>query len=1554
MSNRNTRLGDAALVNPITMAFDIGEGYQQLLRETLRESGLSVDDVEYVLGRMQDVGVDNRLLFSLNRKYEASEEAFGAFCRRYLSESLLRAVHQSAPANKRIERLYAHQAEGIRSIVEGADTIIATGTGSGKTEAFLFPVVDHCLRHPGEGVKALIVYPMNALANDQLRRLGDLIAAARSEGAIVRYGSFTGLTPKNAEDSDRILPPAYPLGDGHVLYRDDIRRDPPDILITNHVMLDRMLTSAADRAIFERSAATLHFVVLDELHTYRGNNATHLRGLLRRLRHTLNERPVFVGTSATLTSAHPDARKAEGYLATTDKEGVDAFVKPLFDTDEYTLVTPAYEPVAPVSDTAPVPAVEDPTGLGWELHLDEARGLANLSRLLGKRFDEFDLDEDEGRPSRVTQALEQNVFVSELKQRLLPGPLSFREIVEVLRPLAPPHTHDVVALAKAYLSALAFVNQTAKGGAVLDFRVHLFLRDLGGHLQMCPRCRRYHSGAQEACGTCGWPLFQVHREDVREALGKVAERELRRTLSYEADDPELTYLVLISMRADTGEARGEPADNLDRLSFNQDAPVTPRGVSLAHVPGGDLELRLLPRGAYEKHADRTIPLVKARKTYQYLTTLAETLLRSQPRGDRKLLAFIDNREEASRYAAILRDEFTSSFYEDLLSLYRSELQMRDLPGAIAFIEGKWGETLSTDSEKTLFEEFPAWMSRAISRSPRRGFDAQTGGLLRLQPPPTQDPQVLASFSDLQRVVLNVFMDERAIDKRFLIERVPDLAPGAELVRERNLLRAQRSLVGLHHGVQLGSAPTEKQFSAISLGPQTRTYKALVDEHGADNVREALLSLVDDGISPWLPLVQHPVREGGCDDGIHFYLKPSWVRLDPPAGDLLSYSDVRGRLLSGGLHSSDVLGEQRAAAETQFQNSDLNLLIATPTLEMGVDIGQLKAVLHIGVPPLPSNYAQRAGRAGRGRSDRYALITTFCNERSNHDRYYFDRPREIVAGYISPPAFDPGNEDVLQKHVHALVLRDWVEDGDTFRDLVSRAGDLLPALADEADIVFGDAFDASSYVLGPLKRALPDWLTKVDRARQGIRPRDLFYDINLFPDYGFRRDEVIVIDKKAAADDERVDLQGAARRFHAGVLDGKDQQALDRHRVSGRSPEQAYYRLFPGGTVSMAGDDFTIDADSEFYDAIGEQGNVRSYRVLYGYRSDDLNKEGSIRVRERAEWLTPDPHAASVEVAGLVTVTHHPQCTLSLRTLSEGDAAGENTDEGQQVPPLVMGYDLEREGLTITMPRSLFKDDRLAISFLSALDRSIRDGYGLDEGDLRLLVDVRVTARHVASDDGSLPHGEAAQEASSPASNEMFHAVLYDASGNGNAPLARVAAEISAPEGALWRAYRRLSDCPNENCERGCYLCVRSYSTHFHAGQVDRAAARMVVGYLLGKNPFEPALPPPSDPGGHGASTVVTIRLKDGVALASGGNSTIEVEASAGQNEALYTAIAKGAAAAFTEDSKGLHVVVDRSASYLTDLIKQRRVGRKARRPEKEAFERMLFQTLRYPSVHATS
>ena len=97
---------------------------------------------------------------------------------------------------------------------------------------------------------------------------------------------------------------------------------------------------------------------------------------------------------------------------------------------------------------------------------------------------------------------------------------------------------------------------------------------------------------------------------------------------------------------------------------------------------------------------------------------------------------------------------------------------------------------------------------------------------------------------------------------------------------------------------------------------------------------------------------------------------------------------------------------------------MNCLVCTPTLELGIDIGKLDSVLMRNVPPLPANYWQRAGRAGR--RHRMAVDITYCRPTS-HDRAYFQEPHKLLAGRIDPPAFNLRNEVMVAKHVHATVI-----------------------------------------------------------------------------------------------------------------------------------------------------------------------------------------------------------------------------------------------------------------------------------------------------------------------------------------------------------------------------------------------------------------------------------------------------------------------------------------------------------------------------------------------------
>lgn len=212
-------------------------------------------------------------------------------------------------------RPYAHQAHAFArlSSAGGRDprpTLVVTGTGSGKTEAFLYPLLDHARRTLDQrGIKAVILYPMNALASDQADRLARLISG-NEELAGVRAGIYIGDTRDGVETSVS----EHSL----ITDREELRLAPPDILLTNYKMLDQLLLRGEDRQMWRDSAASLRYLVLDEFHTYDGAQGSDVALLLRRLGLVLaealpeDERAAFdtnplgriapVATSATMGS----------------------------------------------------------------------------------------------------------------------------------------------------------------------------------------------------------------------------------------------------------------------------------------------------------------------------------------------------------------------------------------------------------------------------------------------------------------------------------------------------------------------------------------------------------------------------------------------------------------------------------------------------------------------------------------------------------------------------------------------------------------------------------------------------------------------------------------------------------------------------------------------------------------------------------------------------------------------------------------------------------------------------------------------------------------------------------------------------------------------------------------------------------------------------------------------------------------------------------------------------------------------------------------------------
>jgi ATP-dependent helicase YprA (DUF1998 family) len=183
-------------------------------------------------------------------------------------------------------RLHRHQEEAIRIARAGHDYVLTTGTGSGKSLSYIVPIVDQVLRRgSGNGIQAIIVYPMNALANSQLGELDKFINLGYPD----RRGPITFRRYTGQEDDEQ---------------RNEITANPPDILLTNFVMLEYILTRPQERTTLVKAARGLRFLVLDELHTYRGRQGADVAMLVRRVRDALHAADMrCIGTSATLATA---------------------------------------------------------------------------------------------------------------------------------------------------------------------------------------------------------------------------------------------------------------------------------------------------------------------------------------------------------------------------------------------------------------------------------------------------------------------------------------------------------------------------------------------------------------------------------------------------------------------------------------------------------------------------------------------------------------------------------------------------------------------------------------------------------------------------------------------------------------------------------------------------------------------------------------------------------------------------------------------------------------------------------------------------------------------------------------------------------------------------------------------------------------------------------------------------------------------------------------------------------------------------------------------------
>lgn len=969
---------------------------------------------------------------------------------------------------------HRHQTEAFKVASRKESYVLTTGTGSGKSMAYIVPIVDRVLREgSGKGVRAIVVYPMNALANSQRNELEKFLGKEHPKVSFERY---TGQEPQAK--------------------RETILANPPDILLTNYVMLELMLTRPRERAALITSATNLSFLVLDELHTYRGRQGADVAMLVRRLRAAVGATALqCIGTSATLAGP---GTKAE------QRQQVAELASRIFGTSiEASNVigeTLRRATVGEVNKSELASRLNAATPTGWEeLHKDP------LAVWVEEKFGLKTDDEDRlarQEPRRLSEAV--------------------KELQEL--------TGSNEGVCRAQLRELLLTGSKVRdpaGRSLFAFKLHQFIGkgDTVYTTLESPATRylttQYQRSAPEGqkgrplfplafCRECGQDFLVVNLDKGRE---KFSPRTLNDSRGEPAEATGLLFLPDGSWPEPSNPAFLDvvPEDwvvvdsgkrTLDKSRLNR-VPVPFQLDPFGTIVEDDgllvafferLDFCPSCKTSYESTHQSEFSRVASLGTegrasaVTVLTQAVVRALRSEKELDddaRKFLAFTDNRQDASLQAGHFNDFVLISLVRSALfrAIHAQQQHHPDEPLTEedlgpAVVKALGGDlTYFARDEESANEPIP---KRKISKSLRdvvsyRIWSDIQRGVRVTMPNLEQTGQLRLSY---------IGIDELAEDDSKWLDFGQPLAGTTAGIRER-LMHVLVDEMRRNLCIE-SEYLTEDKYDAIKSASEQwlKLPWALADEKGIfsatafvgprPRTRETFRGdLYVSGLSlfaRWLrrkdrfPGYDHELKAAdaeavivalfetmakagilalskGPNNRTGYQIKSSLIEWRWAPGEYRAPDPIRGNQDEGrvnpffrqlyaenargliGLeareHTAQVDAETRQKREDLFGTAKLPVLYCSPTMELGVDIKSLNAVGMRNVPPTPANYAQRSGRAGR--SGQPAIAFTYCATGNAHDSYYFARSRDMVAGAVTPPRLDLSNQDLVRAHAHSIWL-----------------------------------------------------------------------------------------------------------------------------------------------------------------------------------------------------------------------------------------------------------------------------------------------------------------------------------------------------------------------------------------------------------------------------------------------------------------------------------------------------------------------------------------------------